>query len=122
MALTEPQQHHKAYETAFNAGDADAIMALFEDGGIQAAGDAQRGGEEFKARLKDQFDRGASVVVNTTRVLQANGIALTHSAWELKTQGDDGNPLRLKGTGAEVLRQQDNGNWLLVVDDATGPV
>ncbi len=58
MPLTEPQQHHKAYEQAFNAGDADGILALFEENGLQAAGEAQRRGAEFRARLEDQFARG----------------------------------------------------------------
>ena len=122
MPLTEPQQHHKAYEQAFNAGNADGILALFEEDGLQAAGEAQRRGAEFRSRLEDQFARGASVTVNTTRVLEANGIALTHSAWELRTKDDAGAPLTLTGHGAEVLRQQSDGSWLLVIDDATGPV
>ncbi len=121
MPINEAHEHHKLYEAAFNAGDADGILALFEEGGIQAAGDVQRQGETFSARLRDQFQRGASVTVNTTRVLEANGIALTHSAWELRTKDDDGKPLNLTGRGAEVLRKQADGTWLLVVDDATGP-
>ena len=57
MPINEAHEHHKMYEAAFNAGDADGILALFEEGGIQAAGDAQRQGETFRARLRDQFQR-----------------------------------------------------------------
>ena len=58
MPLTEPQQHHVAYERAFNAGDADWVMVLFEENGLQAAREAQRRGAAFRARLEGHMARG----------------------------------------------------------------
>jgi ketosteroid isomerase-like protein len=122
MANKEPRDHLKVWETAFNKGDEEGIVSLFEPGGIQVIDDAQGKETELRARLREQFAKGAALTVTMTRFLKANGLALTHSAWEIRTTDDAGKPLTLTGHGTEVLREQSDGTWLLVIDDATGPV
>jgi ketosteroid isomerase-like protein len=40
------------------------------------------------------------------------------SDWTLTGGTDpDGNPVELSGRATEVLRRQDNGSWLVVIDD-----
>ena len=58
--------------------------------------------------------------LKVTRVLEAGGLALVISGWSFAGTGPDGEPVKLNGKSADVLRLQADGSWRLVIDNPWG--
>jgi ketosteroid isomerase-like protein len=54
------------------------------------------------------------------RVLMASDLALVTSEWTCNGTGPDGKPVNIAAISADVLRQQPDGTWLLVIDNPWG--
>jgi hypothetical protein len=51
----------------------------------------------------------------TTRYcVVAGGIALASASWEIRGTGPDGDPVKVRGASADLLRRHGDGRWLLV--------
>lgn len=74
-----------------------------------------------KAAIRDMYARmlqpGMVARQLKARVLEANGIALLLSHWSL-SRPDGGEETFIATT---VLRQQDDGGWKVIIDNAQGP-
>jgi ketosteroid isomerase-like protein len=55
------------------------------------------------------------------RLLQTDGLALTHARWELVGAAADGRPMRLSGHGTIVSRRRPDGTWGIVLDNPLSP-
>lgn len=118
-----PQDIHQKFVAAFNRGDLDAIVALYEpeaslapQPGVIVTGHAAIG-EAFQAFLAMK----PQIQIDTVRVMHgAGGITLLHGRWTLKGTGPDGNPAVMEGTTAEVVRRQSDGSWLYAIDNPFG--
>ena len=58
--------------------------------------------------------------LKVTRVLEAGGLALVTGAWSFAGTGPEGQPVRLTGRNADVLRRQSDGSWQFVIDNPWG--
>jgi uncharacterized protein (TIGR02246 family) len=123
MAATEPEQMHALFEEAFNAGDIEALMALYEPDAalIPQPGAVVAGSAAVRESLQWFLDRGGRIALDTKLVLRVGDLAYLANRWSL-TGGTmpDGSPAELGATTAEVVRQQDDGTWLYVIDNAWG--
>ena len=54
------------------------------------------------------------------KVLFAGDTALVANRWSLEGTGIDGEPLRMGGTSADVVRRQPDGSWRIAIDDPWG--
>lgn len=54
------------------------------------------------------------------RVLSASDLALVTSEWTCSVTGPDGKPVNIAASSADVLRQQPDGTWILVIDNPWG--
>jgi hypothetical protein len=105
-----PEELESLLEDAFVTQDADALRAMFEDGGvlIAGAGDQEaRGGAAIAQLARELWEREHTYVAEPRRVVQARGSALV-----------------LGGGGVGVVRRGDDGGWryaiaLLTDDDTT---
>lgn len=121
--IMTPEEMHGRFGKVANLGDAELLLSLYEPGATIAPppGSASAQGEpapEHIAKLiamRPRFTR-----VTTTKVFQANGIALLCSDWEAVLTDPDGNEIPMQGKGTEVLRRQPDGTWLCVIDNPWG--
>jgi ketosteroid isomerase-like protein len=54
------------------------------------------------------------------KVVRSGELALVCTNWGLTGNGQDGNPVNLSGQATDVLRQQADGTWCIVIDNPFG--
>ena len=92
-----PEELESLLEDAFVTRDAEALRAMFEDGGVLIAGDGRRearGGGEIARLARTLWERDRTYVADPRRVVQARATALV-----------------LGGGGVAVVRRGDDGDW-----------
>jgi ketosteroid isomerase-like protein len=123
MPASEPEQMHGLFEQAFNAGDIEGLMALYEPDAalVPQPGAIAEGSAAIRDSLRWFLDRGGGISLETRLVLRVGDLAYLANRWSL-TEGTmpDGTPAELGATTAEVARRQPDGTWLYVIDNAWG--
>src|SRR5882762_6635965 len=125
MPASTPQEIHFLFERAFNIGDVEAILALYEPGAVLVAGGKPVTGHDG---IRDAFNvflsSGARMKLDTRAVIESDtraviesgeGLAVLHGAWSL------GPPSATQGLSTEVVRRQPDGSWLFVIDSPNTP-
>ena len=123
MPATEPEQMHGLFEQAFNAGDIEALMALYEPGAalVPQPGAIAEGTAAIRESLRWFLDRNGQIALDTKLVLQVGDLAYLSNRWSLSGGTmPDGSPAELGATTAELARRQPDGTWLYVIDNAWG--
>jgi uncharacterized protein (TIGR02246 family) len=123
MSATEPEQMHGLFEQAFNAGDLQALMALYESDAtlIPQPGTVAEGTAAIRDSLRWFLDRGGRITLDTKLVLRVGDLAFLSNRWALSGGTmPDGSPAELGAVTAEVARRQTDGSWLYVIDNAWG--
>jgi uncharacterized protein (TIGR02246 family) len=112
-----PHEIHCLFEAAFNAGDLEAIVALYEPDAVFVTADGSVSGHDaIRNFYRISLAPGASMKLETRAVVEsADGLALLHGAWSL------GPPVSSEGLSTEVVRRQPDGNWLFVIDNPRTP-
>ncbi len=119
MAARKPEEVHRLFSDALNAGQIDALMALYEPGAslVPEPGQLVTGTEAIRRALGAFLAMKPTITVGTRKSIQAGDIALLYSTWSLRGTGPDGKAVTMAGQGTEVVRQQPDGTWRLVVDN-----
>jgi len=122
MAITSPEQMHQAWADAYNKGDIDALLALYEDEAafVQPGGEAVIGKSQLRAALEEILALEGTIVIETKAAVQTGDVALTVGQWSVTGTDPDGQPVELGATSAEVLRRQADGSWLHAIDNPWG--
>jgi uncharacterized protein (TIGR02246 family) len=113
------EEIHQKFAAAFNAGDADALTALYTHDAvlIPTPGQVARGKAEIRAALEQFLGAKPSIQIKTTGAVEAGNMALAGGEWVIKGTGADGKPFEMSGKSAEVLQRQSDGSWLYVIDN-----
>lgn len=98
MPARNPEDLHRLFAAALNAGDRDALMSLYAP----------------DATLVPQ---PGQAVTGTAAIREALDLALLYSSWVLRGTGPDGTPVEMTGRGTEVARRQADGTWRLALDN-----
>ena len=111
----DPVSVHAAVESAFNDGDVDALVGLYEPDArmVRDDGTAAVGLDEIRAVWADLVALGGRVRIVTRYAVESGDIALLSNEWTLELEG---NPVASAVT-AEVARRQDDGTWRYVIDN-----
>ena len=123
MPAIEPEQIHRLFEQAFNAGDLEGLVALYEPDAVLVPqpGVVVEGIDGIRDSLGWLLDRNGRITVESKLVLRVGDLAYLSNRWSL-TGGTmpDGSAADLEATTAEVARRQADGGWLYVIDNAWG--
>jgi uncharacterized protein (TIGR02246 family) len=122
MSATTPEQVYDVLKDAFNAGDIERLMTLYERDAVLVAqpGENMAGTEQVRAALESFLALNGQITAELGTVVRAGDVALASAAWTVIGTGPDDNPITLSGVSADVLRQQIDGNWCYVVDHPWG--
>ena len=104
------------------AGDVDGAVALYEENATFAVrpDEVVCGGEAIRAALAQFAALEPRMEGEKVKVLEAGDTALVVNRWTLRGTTPDGQALEMAGTSADVLRRQDDGRWLVAIDDPWG--
>ena len=122
MAIGKPQDTHRVFTEAFNAGDLPALLALYEREAsvVHAIRSVLRwpGGNRYSLAAVPRA--AGTIKMDTVDVTEVGEVALLRAHWRLAGTGPDGKPLEVQGHSVEVIRRQSDGNWLFVIDHPFG--
>jgi uncharacterized protein (TIGR02246 family) len=117
-----PEQVLASIVDGINTGNLDALMTLYEPDAAFATqpGMLAHGLPGIRGGLAGFIAMKGALDLNVTRVLEASGLALVIGVWSFEGTGPDGQPVRLTGHSADVLRLQSDGSWRFVIDNPWG--
>jgi uncharacterized protein (TIGR02246 family) len=101
-----------------NAGDLDGLVGLYEPTAVfePQPGTVVHGHAEIRQALEELLATDPTITAETVEVLQAEDVALVINEWAMTGTAPDGSQVRQGGRSADVVRQQPDGRWLVVVD------
>ena len=117
-----PEQVLESIVDGINTGNLDALMPLYEPHAAFAAqpGSLAHGLPGIRESLAAFTAMKGTLDLEVTRVLEAGGMALVVGVWSFAGTGPDGEPVKLTGHNADVLRRQSDGSWRFVIDNPWG--
>ncbi len=122
MPINKPEDAHSLFAEAFNSGDVDSIMALYEHEAmlVPKPGQVVKGTHSIREALQNFLALKGRINAETQYVIRAGDIALLRAKWNLVGTGPDGKSIEMKGNCTEIIRRQPEGNWLFVIDHPFG--
>src|SRR5262245_36958551 len=124
MSAGNPIEIHAAFEKAFNAGDLDGVVALYEKDAILVT-EANRtitGQSAIREAYRGYLAVRTSMTLETVAAYESGGLALLHGRWSRKGKGPDGSEIQVSGRNSEVVRRQPDGSWLFIIDNPFTPL
>ncbi|GHN01982.1 hypothetical protein WSM22_34710 [Cytophagales bacterium WSM2-2] len=109
---------HAALADAFNTGKVDVVMTMYDSTGVIVPDPETpvSGKQKFEEAIKGILAIPGKMKINTVYCLQAGNVAVGRSEWSIK----DGNETKISAKGIELMKQQPDGTWKIVVDHAFG--
>jgi uncharacterized protein (TIGR02246 family) len=113
-----PQDAHGTLAAAFNTGDLTTVLSMYDVDGIivPEPGKPVSGKEKFEQAVKSILAIKGKMEIKTVYCLQTGNLAVGRSEWNIT----DGNEVKVSSKGIEVMRQQADGTWKIVIDHAFG--
>jgi ketosteroid isomerase-like protein len=117
-----PKEFLKSYIEKFNAKNVSSLIDMYEtDACFQVQpGQVVKGLENIRQSLQRFIDMNGHLQSNVKGVIQASNLALVNTEWLFSGTEPDGKPLNIGGKATDVLRQQSDGTWRIVIDNPWG--
>ena len=122
MSNGTPEQVLASIVDGINTGNLDSLVRLYESKAAFATqpGSLNHGLAGVREALAGFIAMKGTLDLKVTRVLEASDLALVVGVWSFTGTGPDGNPVKLTGHNADVLRRQADGSWRFVIDNPWG--
>jgi uncharacterized protein (TIGR02246 family) len=122
MSARKPEDVHRLWGKGMNAGDLEAVAALYEPGAsvVAAPGQVVTGTAAIRETVAGLLALKPRVEIAVRSVVAADDLALLISPWTFSGTGADGSPVNFAGTTSDVVRRQVDGTWLFIVDNPFG--
>ena len=122
MSEVTPDEVLRSVTEYINTGNLDSLMMLYESDACFAPQPGQfiKGRDGIRQSIQVFVNMRGKLESKIKRVFQADNLALVISKWSFIGTGPDGNPVNLASTATDVLRQQPNGTWRVIIDNPWG--
>jgi ketosteroid isomerase-like protein len=112
-----PADLHRRVQDAFNAGDVDALVSLYEDDAGMATPDGTyvRGLDAIRGQWAGFVALGGTIIMVTRHCAEVGDVALLRNDWHF-VAGE----LEFSSRTAEVARRGADGTWRYVIDNPYG--
>ena len=119
-----PEEWYEIFKDAISAKDIDQAAALFDDAAVFVVqpGTLVSGDAAVREGLGGFIAMGAELQFPQIGTLVAYGICFALATWSMLGTDPGGNPVELEGESTDVLRQQHDRSWRILVDNAYGVV
>jgi uncharacterized protein (TIGR02246 family) len=107
---------------AINRGDLDGAVKLYEPGGVLVVqpGKLARGSTQLREALAGFIALKPTLESEALEVIEAGDVALYASRWNLRGTDPAGKAVTLAGESTDILRRQEDGRWLIALDNPWG--
>ena len=118
MPAHKPEEIHALFLDAFNRGDVEALVALYEPSAILVTGGGNViGHEAIREAYQRMLAGGAHMELETRAVIESGeGLAVLHASWTYHRAGK-----ATPGLSTEVVRRQPDGSWRFIIDEPRTP-
>ena len=122
MPARRPEELDQLFAQAVNAGDLNALVALYEPGACwnPEPDHIVTGIDAIREGLASLLSLNPRLTLESRNLNVAGDLALTTAKWHLTATDPDGNPVEFEGQSVEVARRQPDGAWLFVIDNPFG--
>ena len=123
MTARNPEDVDRLFGEHLNAGDLDALVALYEPNASLTAAPGQRvtGHAAIREALAGFLAAKPRMTMRARTIAQVGDVALTSANWTLDMTGPDGKPAQMSAQSVEVVRRHPDGSWRVVIDEPFGP-
>jgi uncharacterized protein (TIGR02246 family) len=120
--MMTPKEFLSSYVKKFNAGNVSSLINMYETDAyfVVQPGQVVSGLENIRQSLKDFIDMNGNMETRVKAVIQTSNLALVNTEWSFKGNGPDGKPVNISGKATDVLRQQSDGTWRILIDNPWG--
>jgi uncharacterized protein (TIGR02246 family) len=114
-----PQDLHAALAAAYNAGDLEAMLALYDPRAVFVVSPNRvtDGPDELRAALERLVALRGHLTVTPQTFTRSADLMLVLGTFTLTGRRRDGTPLERVSRFVDVLRHQPDGRWLVAVDN-----
>lgn len=122
MSNHTPEEVLSSVIEGINTGNIDSLMMLYEPEACFAPkpGQVVKGQQNIRQNLQGFIDIKGRMKSEVKRVLQANDLALVISEWSFNGTDLGGKPVNLASTATDVLHQQYDSTWRIIIDNPWG--
>ena len=115
---TRAQDAHATLAAAFNTGNVDTVLSMYDFNGIivPEPGKPVSGREKFEEAIRAILSIKGKMEIKTVYCLQTGNLAVGRSEWNIT----DGQEVKISSKGIEVMKEQPDGTWKIVIDHAFG--
>ena len=117
-----PKEFLISYVKKFNSGDISSLISLYETEAcfVSETGEVVKGIENVRQYLQSFINMNGRIESKIIGVVQTNDIALVNTEWSFNGSGPDGKAVTITGKATDVLRQQSDGTWRILIDNPWG--
>ncbi|HEX8190270.1 MAG TPA: SgcJ/EcaC family oxidoreductase [Pyrinomonadaceae bacterium] len=122
MKVYNPEDMNAAFAEAFNSGDVENLVSLYEPGAVLVPrpGLVVEGVEDIRAALRELLALRGVMRSENQYALVHGDIALLRAKVHLVGTAPDGERVEINNHTAEVIRRQPDGSWLYILDHPYG--
>ncbi|HKV94090.1 MAG TPA: nuclear transport factor 2 family protein [Candidatus Angelobacter sp.] len=121
MTGNDPAHIHTLFQEAFNAGDVDSLVALYEPNAVLVVkGQPVTGLPAIRAAYQSILARRSRMSLKTRSVVMFDDtLAVLHGDWTVEAAAVESGTR--SGLSTEVVRRQSDGSWRFVIDNPNTP-
>jgi ketosteroid isomerase-like protein len=109
---------HAALAAAFNTGDVATVLNMYDASGIIVPEPRKpvSSKAQFEEAIKAILAIKGAMEIKTVYCMQTGNLAIGRSEWNIT----DGDEVKIRAKGIELMRQGDDGTWKILIDHAFG--
>jgi uncharacterized protein (TIGR02246 family) len=119
LSAHQPNELHALFAHAFNRGDLDELLTLYEPNAtIVVDGEPMTGRDSMKAALERWLAAGGHMILETRALIRGpDGLVVLHGGWVIASPDAADSATVRRGLSTEVARRQSDGTWRFVIDN-----
>jgi ketosteroid isomerase-like protein len=117
-----PQQMNQTFVAAFNSGQIDNLLMLYEPDAVLVRSDGSlvRGTDQIRDELSKLLSMGIRSEGQNQFAITYGNTALPRANFTITLLSEDGQETFISGSSWEVVSQQPSGCWLYIIDHPFG--
>ena len=120
--VARPEDLYPALSEAHNAGDLEALVALYEPKAafVIKPGRVTESPAELRGAMQHLVALRGRLTVNPRTFIRSDDLVLVLGTFTLSGRRGDGTAFERTSKFADVLRRQPDGHWLVAIDNPYG--
>ena len=117
-----PKEFLNSYVKEFNAKNVNSLLNMYETDAcfVVQPGQIVKGLDNIRQSLQGFIDMNGNLQSDITGVIQTSNLALVNTKWSFSGTGPNGKSINIAGKATDVLCQQSDDTWRIIIDNPWG--